>query len=223
MIKTKFFDNPKRAFWEALVIAGAIFLLGILIGVSFEDSKLNKIDQYYALSEISLMDSIALGRIADLNVSNCLDLIKNDVGFADRIYNEALLLEKYESSGQLTDSLALVHKKYDVLRTVLWINVMKTREKCSGNFNSVVYLYNYETENLEEKAKQTVWSRILFDLKQQEKDKIILIPIAANNNISSLDSITQRLGISRYPAVIVNEKDVLYDITSVNDIKKYLG
>src|SRR3990172_11392439 len=215
------FDNPKRAFLEAFFLALIVFAFGIMLGVSFENNRLAEINDYYALSEISLMDSLALSGISDLSAFSCQDLIRNNIDFADRIYEEAVTLEKYEESGDLTDSLKLAHKKYDVLRTILWINVMKSRDKCPGNFSSIVYLYESEPEEVEQKAAQTVWSRILFDLKQKYGDKIILIPISVDSGISSLSSITNRLSVSRYPAVVINEKNILYDLASVDDIKRY--
>lgn len=215
-------DNPKRAFWEAFLLALIIFAFGIILGIAFENSRLEKIDDYYASSEISLIDSLSLSNLADLKNFSCSELITSNIEFADRIYDEARLLEKYEQSGDLTESLKVTHKKYDVLRTLLWINVMKTKERCKNNFSSVVYLYEYETEDLTERAEQTVWSRILFDLKQKYGEKIILIPISATSNVSSLDSIIKSLNISSYPAVVVNDKTVLYDITSTEDMEKYL-
>ncbi len=193
-----------------------------MLGISFENNRLVEINDYYTLSEISLMDSLALNGMVDLDTFSCPDLIRNNIDFADRIYDEAVTLEKYEESGDLTDSLKLAHRKYDILRTILWINVMKTREKCAGNFSSVVYLYESEPEELEQKATQIVWSRILFDLKQEYGDRIILIPISVDSGVSSLSSITNRLNISGYPAVVINDKNVLYSLVSAEDIKKYL-
>lgn len=216
------FSNPKRAFLEAFFLAIIVFILGLLIGVSFEDSRLNQINQYYTNSEISLMDSVALNRISELKNISCDEMINYDFEFADKIYNEAILLEKYEESGKITDSINVAHKRYDLLRTILWINVMKTREKCQENFNSVVYLYNYNTNDLTERAQQIVWSRILFDLKQKTGEKIILIPISVNNDITSLKLLVNEFKIERYPVVIINEKSVIYDLTSVEDIQKYL-
>jgi hypothetical protein len=216
------FDNPKRAFLEAFLLAMVVFIIGLMIGVSFESSRLNTINEYYALSEISLMDSIALNRISDLKNVSCNESINYDIQFADKIYNEAQILEKYEDSGKITDSINAAHKRYDLLRTILWINVMKTREKCGSDFNEVIYLYNYNTNDLTEKAQQIVWSRILFDLKQKSGEKIVLIPIAVNNNIISLKSLLAGFKIDRYPAVIINDKDVLYNLTSATDIEKYL-
>ena len=200
------FSNPKRAFLEAFFLAIIVFILGLLIGVSFEDSRLNQINQYYTNSEISLMDSVALNRISELKNISCDEMINYDFEFADKIYNEAILLEKYEESGKITDSINVAHKRYDLLRTILWINVMKTREKCQENFNSVVYLYNYNTNDLTERAQQIVWSRILFDLKQKTGEKIILIPISVNNDITSLKLLVNEFKIEKYPVVIINEK-----------------
>lgn len=216
------FDNPKRAFLEALLLALVIFIIGIIIGISFESSRLDDINMYYANSEISLMDSMALNRISDLENVSCDELISYDFSFADKIYNEALLLEKYEESGKITDSINVAHNRYDLLRTILWINVMKTREKCPGNFNSIVYLYNYNTEDLTERAKQIVWSRILFDLKQKSGKDITLIPISVNNDIASLHLLVGDFGITKYPAVIINEKYVIYELASSDDIENYL-
>jgi hypothetical protein len=215
-------DNPKRAFWEAFFLALVIFIFGIIIGIIFENNRLSQIDDYYSLSEVSLIDSLSLSNLADVKSFSCSELIKSDIVFADKIYEEARLLEKYEQSGDLTDSLKIAHKKYDVLRTLLWINVMKTKEKCRNNFSSIVYLYEYEPKDLIKRAQQIVWSRILFDLKQKYGDQIILIPISATNNVSSLDSIKSSLNISDYPVVVINEKNILYNLTSITDMEKYL-
>jgi len=216
------FDNPKRAFLEAFLFTLIIFALGIFLGVSIENSRLNDINNYYALSEVSLMDSMALGKIPELQSFNCTKLMKNNIDFADKIYNEALLLEKYEDSGELTDSLKIAHRKYDVLRTILWINIIDSKEKCKNDVSTVVYLYEYAPNDLTNKADQIVWSRILFDLKQKYGDKMILIPIAVDSNISSLGYLGKQFNISKYPSVIIDEKNILYDLKSMEEIEKYL-
>lgn len=215
-------QNPKRAFFEALLLAAAVFVVGILLGVSFESSRLNTINDYYSNSEISLMDSIALERLAGTGVVNCSEMIYSNVQLANKIYEESYALEKYEDSGKVTDNLKLAHKKYDSLRTLLWINAIISKEKCPSSFSSVVYLYEYQPEELEIRAKEIVWSRILSDLKQKQGDRIILIPISVSSNISSLDSLTRSLNVTKYPAVVINEKQVIYEIESVNDLEKYL-
>lgn len=218
MLKSK-----KNVFWEALLVTIVVFFFGLLLGVAYEGSRLDRINDYYAISEISLMDAVALNSLIDLNNSNCEVLADSHLAFADKIYEEARLLEKYESSGKITEDLKIAHKKYDLLRTFLWINLIKSSEKCDNGINSVVYLYEYESEDLAKKATQNVWSKILFDLKQEEGAELILIPIAVDSGLTSLESILQNFEVESFPAVIINNEIVLEELSSVDEIKSYLN
>lgn len=217
--------NKKNVFWEALLLTGVVFIFGLLLGVAFESSRLDTINEFYAQSEISLMDVLALNDFIDLSDSSCQELIQADIDFANRIYEEARLLERYTSSERLNDNIQLTHRRYDVLRTFLWINTMKTREKCGDNFFTIVYLYEPDPEDLAKKATQNVWSRILFDLKQKKGDEIILIPIAVNDGVESTNSLANSFNISEVselPAVIINDEKIIRKLTSVEDLEEYL-
>ncbi len=215
--------NPKNAFWEAFLLAAIVFVFGLLLGVSYEMSRSDKINEYYAISEISLMDAFASNNVIGLGDSNCDILIQANIDFANKIYWEARLLEKYEASGKLTNDLRLAHRKYDVLRTFLWINTAKTLERCEERFSTVVYLYEYEPEDLSKKAIQSVWSKILFDLKQEMGDEIILIPIAVDSDLISLDSLVSRFEIPQYPVLVINDEHVISELSTVEEIKPYLS
>ena len=215
--------NSKHAFWEALVLTVIIFILGILLGIAYEGNKLDEINEYYSLSEISVMDSLALNKITGLGEISCNTLIDSNIEFADRIYEEAFLLERYENSGKLTNTLKLAHKKYDLLRTLLWINLIEVSEKCKGDFSTVIYLYEFETKDLIQKATHRVWSRILFDLKQEKGNEIILIPIAVDSNLISLNSLIEKFNISSFPVVIIDDEHVISEISSVGELERYLG
>lgn len=216
-------NNRKRVFWEALLLTVVVFIFGLLIGIAFEASKTTEVSTYYTNSEISLMDVFALNSMVNLNPQDCRVLTQANLEFADRIYSEALLLEKYESAGKVTKELEVVHERYDILRTFLWINSMETSQKCKENYSTVVYLYEYYSKDLAQKAEQNVWSKILSDLKQKEGSKILLIPIAADSNLTSLDSLTHQFNITHYPVVIINEKDVIYGLSSVEQLSKYIN
>ncbi len=215
--------NRKRVFWEALLLTLIVFVLGMLIGTAFEGAKMEEVNQYYIKSEISLMDILALNYLAETQESDCKVLVESNLALADRVYEEAYLLEKYEASGKISQSLKLAHQKYDVLRTFLWINHMKISDKCKGQIDSVVYLYEFEPEDLVKKATQEVWSKILFDLKQEKGNEIILIPIATNNELASLDALLEKFEISEFPVVIINEKEIISELSSVDDLKKCLN
>lgn len=214
--------NPKNVFWEALLLTIIVFIFGMLLGVVFESRKVDKINEYYLKSEIFLMDVLALNNMIDLENNSCDELILHNINLADRIYEEAYLLEKYEDAKKISDTIRFTHQKYDIARTFLWINNMKVIEKCEKNFHSVVYLYEYETKDLAKKATQKIWSKILFDLKQEKGNEIILIPIAVDSNLASLDSLIEEFNLSNFPVVIIDDEHVIEELSSLDDLGEYL-
>jgi hypothetical protein len=106
------------------------------------------------------------------------------------------------------------------LRTILWINIISAKENCN-EINTVVYFYVYNTEDIPLKAKQIVWERILGDLKNKLGNEFILIPIAVNQDISSLDYLLERYNIQQFPSVIINEKIILYEHQTFEELEKY--
>jgi hypothetical protein len=214
--------SRKNVFWEALFLTIVVFFFGILIGVAYEDSQLQKINDYYAQSEISLVDILAMNSISDVRNVDCEFLIQSNLNFADKIYQEALVLENYENSKKLTNSIELAHKKYDLLRVFLWIDSIKTLEKCGRGFSSVVYLYDVNPQDLELNATQGVWSKILKDLKEAKQNQIVLIPIGVDGSLESVNLMKERFGIDKLPVVIINNKKVITEISSVDELEKDL-
>ena len=217
-------NNKKRVFWEALILTILIFILGFLAGLVFENKRVDIIEEYYIQSENSLMDIFALNNFASLNNLSCDALISSNIDFANRIYDEAKILEEYERTGKITDKMDIEHKKYDIMRTFLWINTIKTRETCKDNpIHTIVYVYHFNTNDLTEKATNSVWSKILADLKETRGNEIILIPISADSNIIALNSILENYEISQYPVLIINNKYVINELSSVKEIEKYFS
>lgn len=218
-----FLENKKRVFWEALLLTVVVFSLGLLIGISFESGKVDVIKNYYSSSEASIMDIFASGNLIDLNKMDCSQLKDANFVFADKIYNEARLLEKYENAGKISDGLIIEHKKYDLLRTLLWVNEMKTAEKCGRDYHTVIYLYEYKQDDLVKKALQNVWSKVLGDLKTQEGSNVLLVPIAVDNDLVSLNSLVNDYNITSYPALIIDDKIVVSELGSVDDLRVYIN
>ena len=217
MLKSK-----KNVFWEALLMTIVVFVFGILLGFAYEQTHLDKINEYYAISEVSLMDMMVLDKL-DNSQMNCSSLIESNLDFANRIYDEARKLEKYDDSGKITTDLKAAHQKYDLMRTLLWMRSIDVFERCSDAPNVVVYLYEYKTKDLVKKATQSVWSKVLYDLKQKRGGDIVLIPIAEDSNLASLDLVLSDFNVKQYPVVIVNNKKMIYELSSVEQVEKYLN
>jgi hypothetical protein len=197
------------------------FALGMVLGVYLEQTRTDNANIAFYQSETSLYDSFAIGKLLENPFVSCEDLESASVDFANQIYEEARELERFDESNKLTESLKTIHRKYDLLRTLLWMNIIETKEKCSG-INTAVYLYNYDEEELDVRSKQLVWSRILQDLKDEHGDDVILIPLAVDQDIVSLNYLIKTYGVREFPAVLINEKDVFYDHKLVSELKGYL-
>ena len=193
-----------------------IFLAGLFLGMLIETKNSSKISNLYMQSEISLTDATASLRLAEDFDFDCETIRQSNIEFADRIYEEARLLEKYEESGKLTDNIKSLHKKYDLLRTLLWIGNQKSLERCS-NYNLIVYLYEYDTEDIIKEATQNVWSKIILDAKIQNENTL-LIPIAADQNLTSLNLLIDEHNVTQLPALIINNDKVLYELEGTNSI-----
>lgn len=215
-------ENKKHVFWQAFFVTILVFGIGLVFGVYLEQQRADNFNTLFFESESSLFDTIALISLLNNGDISCDELIDAQVVFADKIFLEARSLEKFDDSNELTDSLKGIHKKYDLLRTILWINSIDIKEKCLG-VNNVIYLYEYSNEEPIIKAKQNVWSKILFDLKQEQGSNVLLIPIAVDNDISSLDSLIKIYKIESFPAVLINEEKLLYEVSSIEEIEKYLN
>lgn len=218
--------NSKNAFWQALIVTVAIFLIGIFIGIVIEENRASKANDAFISSELSLMDSLALSNLIQISEGglSCELIIETNINFANKIYEEAVLFEKYGNSEKLTDNIKIVLKRYDLLRTLLWINTLSISEDCleKTSTSTIVYLFQRDPKSLEKKSLNNVWQKLLFDLKQKKGNSIILIPIGHNEDIDSLKSLTEKFKIQEYPALIINNKDVIQEVVPVKEIEKYL-
>ncbi len=212
----------KHVFWQALVVSVIIFMIGFALGFFLENYRANSVENRLILSEANLLDEqIRIDAIEKFGVS-CSQAKEGLFNFADRIYNEALNLESYGEASQLKGTFFVLHKKYDLLRTLLWMEALDLKKHCGENFHTVVYLYFYDEDNAKLKAKQLFFSRLLREIKDNNPDDILLIPIAVNTELSSLDLIVQKYGIENFPVILIDENIVLDDVISVENLEKII-
>ena len=214
--------SNKNAFWQALVFTIIIFLIGLLIGFFIETSRTNKIETDILSSEINLLDAQIRNRgIGQFEIS-CELSKQSTLDFANKVYAEALQLEQYEATSKLSAVLKVLHKRYDLLRTLLWIEAIEFKKKCPQEIHTIVYLFEYDTENIQTKARQASTSRLLLDLKSRHESEVLLLPIAGNLNIEAVNLILQKYEISKIPAIIIDEKIVLENSVSLEELERLI-
>jgi len=209
----------KFIFLEAFLITIFIFVIGILIGISIENKNNYNSQVFYMNSEADLMDSYIWTSLIS-EEKNCGVVNEETINFANKVYEKSLLLEEYDKFALLMDDLTMLNKRYTLMKTFLWKSNLDNFN-CLNSTKIIVYLYNYNTDDLTIEAEQNVWSRLLMQLKEEDKS-LILLPIAANLNVSSLDFLLKEMNIEKIPAVIINNKEIVYDLERKDDLKNII-
>jgi len=224
-LKLKMFKSQKNVFWQAFLLALFIFLVGIFLGFILENSRINEINNLYKISEINLLDVNLQNEIYSLKDFNCEFAIEENLNFADRIYNEAKILERYEKAGKLKEEMSIQHKKYDLLRAVLILNSIKLKERCNHSPNVLIYFYKYNDVLMNLKAKQSIFSKKISQLKEEFGKELLIIPLSGDNNLSSINLFLDKYNVSvnELPVIIINEKTKITELEDLNELEKYFN
>lgn len=216
------FKSQKHVFWQALIGALIIFNLGIFLGYMLESSRVGKVSQLYAESELELFDVKIQDELYSSGNLDCELAVQENINFADKIYEAAKILDNFEKSSRLTDSIKIQHKKYDLLRTMFWLNSVKIKKQCNAFYHNVVYFYQYNEPSMKQKAEQAVFSRLLGELKNKYGNEIMLIPIAGDNKMISVDLLMKTYNLTALPVILIDEKTKITELASMEQVEKYL-
>jgi hypothetical protein len=217
------FNSQKHVFWQAFFVTLLIFAVGVFFGILLENSRTGKVDELYQKSEIDLLDIKLQTEIYFSGDFNCGAAIRENFNFAERIFSEASLMERFESASNLKEDLRLRHKKYDILRANLFLNSVKIKEKCNSSYSNVVYIYKYNNQTLDTKARQNVFSKLLKELKDRKGNQILLIPMAGDNDVVSIDLILDKFNVAKeeLPVILIDEKIKITELETIEELEKY--
>jgi hypothetical protein len=200
--------NSKHAFWIALVFTLIVFAMGLIFGYFFEGLMTGKTQENLIRSEISLLDDqIRNDALTSFDI-DCNASMRSLFDFADSIYEEASQLEVITEKTKFTNEIEILHKRYDLLRMMLWAESASLKKKCGSDFHIVVYFFHYDPNNNDPEltAKQITYSRVLRDIKYENPSEVLLIPIAGNLDLKSINLVLERYNITELPSVLIDER-----------------
>ena len=209
-------------FFEALVITLILLLVGFSIGLYFESFRTNKIVQSYKNFEIDALDlKLQNYYYQILEEENCEIAFDENIAFADRLYNEGLIIQKYEDINQITEDLILEKKRYVLLKTELWLNSIILKGRCKKDFHTLVYIYS-NTPGQAKRAEQEAISNILKEIKEKRGNEVILVPIAGDMGLRAIGLQMKIFDIDYLPSVIIDEEHVFEGFHNIEDMEKFL-
>ena len=216
-------EDRWSVFIESLILTILIFLIGFSIGFYIEYARNSNIEKSYGLFEVEALDlKLQNYYYQAMDKSSCEEAIKQNYVFADNLYDKGLIIERYEEANQITDSLLNDKKKYVLLKTELWLNTILLKEKCSGEFDTIVYLYSSDSNNAAIVAEQQIISNVLKEIKDEKGNNVILLPIAGDLGLNIVDLQMRIYKIKSLPSIMINEEVVLEGYHSKEEIEGYL-
>jgi hypothetical protein len=216
--------SKHRVFVESLILTLLILLIGFSIGFYVESSRANSIIQDYKDFEISVLDlKLQNYYYQIMDQSSCNSAIEQNLIFAEDIYSVGLNLQKYEDAGEILESSLFNEKRrYVLLKTELWLNSILLKKKCDDSFHTVVYLYT-QYPSLIKDAEQDAISKILGSVKEDYGNDIVLIPIAADIGLDSVDMLMDIYEIDTLPTILIDEDVKLKGFKTKEEIEIYLN
>ncbi|MEK6913635.1 MAG: hypothetical protein AABW47_03110 [Nanoarchaeota archaeon] len=215
--------NQKGIFLYALIATFFVFNLGIFMGYMLEVSRVDKINLLYLNAEIGILDQLVQKEALGILNPSCDLLNEENIKFGDNIYREALTIQEYENANKINNDIQFQHKRFDLLRTLFFVNSIRIKQKCNSDYHIVTYLYKYNNPSLEQDSKQKFFSNLLGELKEKFGNKIILIPIATDNDIPSVNLIVDTYKIIELPTILIDENIKLTEVKKMEEIEKYLN
>lgn len=214
--------EKKRIFLDALVITIIIFFIGLSIGFLIEYLRTNSLVQNYNNYETESLDARLQNYYYQvMDKSSCNEAIKQNFLFADQIYSEGLKIQQYEEANEITNDLLQQKKRYVLLDVELWLNSVLLKNKCNATYDTLIYIYasNADTAKV---AEQKVMSNILESVKQDRNNTVILIPIAGDLGLDSVNLQERIYKVTSFPSLVINEKYVLTGYHSKDEIEAIL-
>jgi hypothetical protein len=216
--------DTKWFFVQALLITILFFTCILSVGIILENIRLNALENLFSNSDTRMLDAKTLGDSFSILGISCEEAIENNEEFSSRIYEEFEILSKYEEANKIDPSIKLAHKKYDVLRAAFWVNSLKIKKECEGMGDLVIYLYKYNDLSKEIKIRQDNLAYLLNRVQKNEDYNMILIPLAANNGLVSVQYLMSQYNVSQeeLPVVLVNEDVKIVDMQNAEELIAHL-
>src|SRR3989338_5055782 len=206
-------------FWKALVLTVIVFLLGVFLGFALERNRINDIEKEFQRIDLQWGDAkLQTLYYQNLEPRFCDSAIRENLEFADKVYNEGLKIDSYDKATFLSDGLELERKKYALLKVEFWLNTIVLREKCKAEYINLVYFFANDPE-LEIESEQSTQAEILKDLKEKYGKNLMLIPLPIDMDISMINIMKGTYAISKTPTILINEKIKVEGLQSFDELE----
>jgi len=210
-----------NAFFKAGIITVFIFLAGIMLGIFIDNFRVSEIREGLSKVEVNSNDALLLALyFQKLGKESCSIALDANLKFNDKIYSQGLSIENSIEANKFTPEVEQEWRRYILMQTQFWLNSIELKKTCNFNYSNVVHLFQLKDGGPQAVANKKLQSQIMLSLKEKCGNKIMLIPMTADTDLSVVDAIVARYNITKYPAIIINEQKVFQGLTSLEQLNE---
>lgn len=223
----------KDVFWKAAVITGVIFIVGIALGIWIDTLRVAEIQSKLVELDIDWNDArlqsayyqnfATFGNITNITQEEfCAAAIESNLAFNEKIYQEGLRIEHYEKANRFSPELIQEKKRYALLQLQFYLNAVNLKNYCGVDYSTLVYFYSHYNQDMTVQLNQKLQAAVNLELKDKCGPALMLIPLPADLNITTINLITENYNITTMPAVLINENVTLQGLQPAESLERYI-
>jgi len=210
--------------WKAAVLTAMVFIGGIALGVWLDGQRASQISAQTTDTDIRWNDARLLSlyyqQLAGSGGAFCKFALESNLAFNDKIYQEGLVLERYEAVNRFAPELLQEKRRYALLQFQFLLNSMELKADCNASYHVLVYFYDHYNGGKE--AVQNAQSQVLMELKNKCGGDLMLIPLPLDLDISSISLLAAQHNITSAPSILLDDK-VFVGLTGKEKLIPLLG
>ncbi len=211
-------------FTKAFLLTVVVFAAGLLVGIWLDSSRVQDLRDIFEKRDFAFNDA----RLQNLFYQTfsgdsefCDAAARSNIDFSNKIYNDGLELEKVEKVNRFAPQLIQEKKRYALLQLQFWLNSVYLKQKCGKNYTTLLYFYSQYDESMA--SDQNVQSRVILDLINKcGPEKLLSAPLPIDLDIGMINLLKEKYGITKAPAILVNEKVLREGLQSKEDLEKLI-
>lgn len=200
---------------SAFSIATIVFLLGVFVGETMTNAKVNQV--------INLAEEIRLD-ILDLELQQ--DLLRYEPCGKTYLYSLGSKLDDIgtrlayleEERGKQDSQVIELKKPYTMLQIRHYLLIKNRAQECSEDYIIILFFYSNKQEYLGDSEKQGYVLKYFSDKYGYEKVKIYALD--SDLDLGVIEMLKEQYNVSVYPTTIVNER-IFVGFTSQEEFQKF--
>ncbi len=206
--------NYRKILLVSLIITILIFLAGLLLGLSLDDTRIsdivNNLNQNELNRESYLVEQdfikVAGGNICDLSRPRINEL-------STELAKLGQLLTRYESKGILKASeYEYLKRKYFLLEIKTYTLFTNLRKECDYNFTTVLFFYDQDHQD-------SLNQGYVLDSFVQNGKNVHIFSFDRNFKEQAIGTLIIHYNVTQAPTLVLNNEIIKEGLTSVDELK----